>query len=129
MVGLGAEYQVHGGSAAHDLLAFGLSDAAGHRDEEIAVALLEPLQLAELGIDLLGRPLADVAGVEHDEIGGRGILGLPITGAGKNVSHALAVIGIHLTAVGLDKNGPGCSHATPRKFRATAIKCGRDCRQ
>ena len=59
--------------AADDLCAFGLGDAAGDGDHPAAVqrprAPLQLAQAAEFGIDLLGRLLADVAGVQNDEIG------------------------------------------------------------
>ena len=59
--------------AAQDLRAFGLRDAAGHDQRRLAprarAIVLQFANLAEFGIDLLGGALADMAGVEDDEIG------------------------------------------------------------
>ena len=70
MVGLRAENQIDRRGAADDLLALGLGDAAGDGDDEIAVVLFQLLQLAELGINLLRGFFTNVAGVEHDQVGG-----------------------------------------------------------
>ena len=73
MIGLRADHDVDRRLAAGDLLALGLGDAARDGDGEVAAlgaALdLEVAQAAELGIDLLRGMLADVAGVQHDEVG------------------------------------------------------------
>src|SRR3546814_19033438 len=58
-------------------------------------------------IDLFRRLLADVAGVEHDEIG---VLALGCGHdalLGQQLGHALAVIDVHLAAEALDPVGPG----------------------
>src|SRR5260370_24257162 len=68
VVGLRPDDDVDGGLTAHDLLALGLSDAAGDGDGEVAAhgAALElgVAQAAELGLYLLPGMLADVAGGE-----------------------------------------------------------------
>ena len=73
VIALRPDHQIDGGRAAHDLLAFGLRDAARDRDLDLAAllrgVLLEHAHAAELGIDLLGGLLADVAGVEDDQVG------------------------------------------------------------
>ena len=70
---LRADHEIDRWRAADDLGAFGLRDAAGNADGDAAAllarGLLHHAQAAELGIDLLGRLLADVAGVEDDEVG------------------------------------------------------------
>ena len=57
----------------HDLPTLGLRDAAGYCDHRLAALgfprLLGETGAAELGIDLLGGLLPDVAGVEDDEVG------------------------------------------------------------
>ena len=53
--------------------ALGLRDAAGDRDQHVAAlrggGFLELADAADLGIDLVDRLFADVAGVEDDEVG------------------------------------------------------------
>ena len=76
VIGLRAEHHVDPGRAAHDLAAFGLGDAAGHRDDaRLAGIFARPLdcaQPAEFGEHLLCRLLADVAGVEDHHVGAFG---------------------------------------------------------
>ena len=61
------------GARRADLGALGLRHAAGDRDQHVAPLarrlFLDTAHAAELGIDLLRRLLADVAGVEDDQIG------------------------------------------------------------
>ena len=68
-----------------DLLALGLGDAAGDRDDDAPAfgrrCLLQAPHAAKLGIDFLRRLLADVAGIEDDEIGVFGRRGLDETRA------------------------------------------------
>ena len=106
VIGLRADDEVDGRLAPLDLGAFGLRDAAG--DDELGLAslrfalALQVAQLAELGIDLVRRPLADMAGIQQDEIGVVGRRSLDITLLAQDVGHALAVIDVHLAAIGLD---------------------------
>ena len=73
VIALRPDHEIDRRRAADDLLALGLRDAARDCDRHAAACarrrLLEHADAAELGIDLLGRLLADVAGVEDDEIG------------------------------------------------------------
>ena len=71
VIALRPDDEIDGLLAAQDLVALGLGDAARDRERQPPVGRalgLEFADLAELGIDLLGRPLADVAGVQHHEI-------------------------------------------------------------
>ena len=88
--------------AARDLLAFGLRDAAGHRDHRVDAVLP---QAADVRIDLLGRLFADVAGVEHDEVGCIGVVGGGQALRRHQFAHPLAVIDVHLAAERLDVIG------------------------
>jgi hypothetical protein len=108
--------------AADDLLALGLRHAAGHRNGETAVGagctLLELSDAAELGIHLLRRLLADVTGVEHDQVGllrrGR----LDKTQRRQRIRHTLRIVDVHLAAVGFDVKLPKatrCCHAARRR--------------
>jgi hypothetical protein len=114
MIILRAEDQIDGGRAPNDLLALRLGDAAGDRDDELAAvqrrAFLELPHAAELGIDLLGRLLADMAGVEHDQVGVLGRGGLDESRLRHHVRHTLRVVDVHLAAVGLDMKLARCAH-------------------
>ncbi len=72
VIALGADHHVDRGLAGLDLGALGLGDASGDDDPGVEAAglplALEHPQAAELGIDLLGGLLADVAGVEDDDV-------------------------------------------------------------
>jgi len=92
-----------------DLVALGLGDAAGDRDHRRG-ALVEPgvlAQPADVRIDLFGRAIADVAGVEDDQIGAVGIVGRRHPVGRHQFGHTLAVIDVHLAAERLDVEGPG----------------------
>ena len=103
MIGLWTDDYADCRGAGHDLLAFGLGNAAGDGDQRFAaVSLLQP---SDVRIDLLGRLLADVASVEHDEVrlftlwrGGDAFVG-------EKLGHALAVIDVHLAAEAFDPEG------------------------
>ena len=64
---------------------------------------------AKIGIDLLRRLLANVAGVEDDEIGIVEVAGRRIAPCRQRLHHAVAVIDVHLAAKGLEEDllGPG----------------------
>ena len=67
-------------------------------------ALLDLADAAEVGIDLLGRLLADVAGVEEDDVGvlDRRRLGEAVRR--QQLRHALGVVDVHLAAERLDED-------------------------
>ena len=74
MIGLRADDDVDERRALDQELALGLRHAAGHGQHHLATGGLapgvaQPAQAAELGIHLLRRLLADVAGVQDDEVG------------------------------------------------------------
>ena len=73
VIGLRPHDHVDRRLARDDLLAFGLRDAARDREQHAASRFgpggFQESQLAELGIDLLGRLFADVAGVEDHHVG------------------------------------------------------------
>ncbi len=111
VIALRADHEVDDAGALDDLGAFGLGDAAGHRDHGLAALLLLLLpQAPELGIDLFGGLLADVAGVEDDEIGVLGRVRLDIALARQRVRHALGVIDVHLATEGLYVQLAGFAH-------------------
>jgi len=107
VIALRAHHHVHGGLARLDLSAFRLRHATGHDDSRVepttAPFLLQDAQSPEFGVDLLGRLLADVAGVEDDDVGVFHGVGGGVTLGTQHVGHAGRVIGVHLAAVGLDE--------------------------
>ena len=66
--------------------------------------LFQQANLAKLRKNLLGGVFADMAGVEHDEIGALHHRRFLIAFFRKHIGHARGVIDIHLTAVGLHKH-------------------------
>ena len=108
MVVLRAHHQIDGGLAAQDLGALRLGDTTGDRDLGVDAArgalLFQQANLAKLRKDLLGGMFADMAGVEHDEIGALHHRRFLIAFFRKHIGHARGVIDIHLTAVGLHKH-------------------------
>ena len=112
MIGLGSDDDVDRRLAQHDLLTLGLGDAAGDGDGHprlaaCDLALTQFPHLAELGIDLLGRLLADVAGIQDDEIGGFDLVGRGVAQRAQDIGHSFRVIDVHLAAVGLDEQPLG----------------------
>ena len=108
MIGLRPEHHVHIGRAAQDFLALGLGDAAGDRDQRPARAAqiapgLQVLEAPEIGIDFLRRLLADVAGVEDDEIRVRRGIGPLETEGREDVRHPSRVVDVHLAPVAFDE--------------------------
>ena len=115
MIALRPEHEIDRRSAADDFLAFGLRHAAGDRDDDAPAlsrgGLFQPAHAAELGIDLLGRLFANVAGVEDDEVGAIGSGGLDIAPRRQCVRHTPRVIDVHLAAERFDKQLAGFVHA------------------
>ena len=115
LIVLRADRQIDRGGAADDLGPFGLRYAAGDRDHDPPAALggglLQPVHAAELGIDLVGGLLADVAGVQDDEIGVIGGRGLGVAFACERVRHTMGIVDVHLAAERLDMDFTGSAHA------------------
>ena len=93
MIVLRSDHKVDRGCPADDFFALGLGDATGDGNENAPVIgrriLFQSTHAAELGIDLLGRLLPDVAGVEDDQIGVFGGRGLDIAFRRQGVRHTL----------------------------------------
>ena len=106
VIALGADHEINGGLAPLYLGAFRLRHAAGDHDPggfpRGGALAAQHAQLAKLGVDLLGRLLADMAGVEHDQVRIGLIGGLPVALGRQEIGHALPVIDVHLAAIGLD---------------------------
>ena len=109
VVALRAEDEIDPLGAADDLVPLGLGDAAGDADLEVLAAQQRPLlahlaQAAQFGKDLLGGLFADMAGVEHDEVGVFEHLGLLIALGGQRIRHTIGIVDVHLAAIGLDED-------------------------
>jgi hypothetical protein len=64
--------------------------------------LLHHADAAELGINLLGGLLTNMAGIENDEVGVVGARGLDVTLRRQGVRHTLRVVDVHLAAERFD---------------------------
>ena len=108
MVRLRTDHDVDRRLALGDLLALGLRHAARHGDGEIpsrgAAFDLEVAHAAELGIDLLRSMLADMAGVQHHEVGLLRRRRQRIAERPQDVGHAVGVVDVHLAPVGADEH-------------------------
>ena len=102
VIALRADDEVDGRHAPHDLGALGLGDAADDRDHRVVAGggalVLQVADAPEIGVDLFGRLLADVAGVENDEIGFLDGIRFAIALRRQRLGHALGIIDVHLTA-------------------------------
>ena len=116
VIALRPDHEVDHRRAADDLRAFGLRDAARHRDRDAAAIacrlLLHHPQPPEFRIDLFGRLFADVAGVQDDEVGVFRAGGLDITLGCEQVRHTMGIVGVHLATVGFDVKLASVLHPT-----------------
>ena len=115
VIALRPEHQIDRRRAADDFFALGLRDAAGDGDDDAPAfgggRLFHAAHAAEFRIDLLGRLLADVAGVEDDEIGVVGGRGLDIALRRQSVRHTTRVVDVHLATERFDVELAGSVHA------------------
>ena len=109
------DHEVDHRGAAKNFLAFRLGDAAGHGNEHATLGagrgLAQLAHPAELGKDLLGRLLADVTGIEDDEVGVFRLGGLDEAMRRQDVRHTMGIVDVHLAAVGFDVELAGSAHA------------------
>ena len=102
MISLRPHHDIDIGGAAEDFLAFGLRHTAGDGDEGgSAVCGAPSLELtiaAKLGIELLRRFFADMAGVDEDHVRAVRLVRRGIAKRPQRVGHSLRVIDVHLTA-------------------------------
>ncbi len=113
MIGLRSKHDVHEWRAFDDRSAFGLTDAAGHRDHQTAAGPLglQGADAPEIGKHLLRRFLADVAGVQDHHVRVVHVIRRTEAVGRQHIRHAIGVVDVHLTAVGLDEQllGGGAS--------------------
>jgi hypothetical protein len=108
MITLRTDHDIDRRLAAQDFRSLGLRYATGDDQRRPppppAALVFEFAQLAELGIDLLRRPFADMAGVEDDEIGVLDRMSLAVALFGRNIRHSLGVVDVHLASERLDEH-------------------------
>src|SRR3569832_2714974 len=102
MIALRAYDDVDLRRAGDDLFSLSLRGAAGDRDGHWPL-VLDLLEAAKLGIDLLRCLLADMAGVEDHHVGIFGDLGRAIADRRQQLRHAGGIVDVHLAAIGLDE--------------------------
>ena len=111
VIGLRSDDEIDDRCAVDDLLALGLGDATGHGHAHLHAPLglfgLQQLDAAQFGIDLLGGPFADMAGVEQNEIGVLDHFGRLVAIARQGIAHTLRIVDVHLAAIGLDEDLAG----------------------
>ena len=88
---------------------------------------LERVDATDLGIDLLDGFLADVAGVEDDQIGIVRAGGLAEAGRRQRVRHTMGIVDVHLAAEGLDVDFAGSAHAVSANRCANLTRHGGTC--
>ena len=103
--GLRPEHHIDNGRAGNDFCPFRLCHTASHANHHMFVLLLERFQAPQFGIDFLSRFFANMTGVQNHHIGLISRRNRAIAGLGQCFFHALAVIDIHLAAIGFDKTG------------------------
>ena len=111
VIRLRSDHDINRRRAADDFVALGLRDAARDGDDRLLAGAF--LQAADLGIDLLARPFANVAGVEDDDVGFFGRRRARVAIRLHQLAHAFAVVDVHLTAEGLDEKALGFAHGAP----------------
>ena len=103
VIALRPHHDVHDRRAADDLLAFGLRDAAGHRNIHLPPVargiVLDETQPSQFRIDFLGSLFSDVTGVENHQVRVVHAGGLDKAFPCQRVHHALRIVDIHLTTI------------------------------
>ncbi len=113
VIGLRTDDKVNQRHAAQDLGPLGLGHTARNADFHLGPRRLEFAQPTQIGVKLFRSLFADVAGVDQHHIGVVGGLGGDIAIRAHGLGHALAVINVHLTAVGLDEQLFRIGHGAP----------------
>ena len=113
VIGLRPHDQIDHRLAPDDLFALGLGHTARHADLQVGLGRAQRLQPPKLGIDLLGGLFPDMAGVQQDHVRLGHIARFLIALGAQGLGHALAVIDIHLTAIGFHKELLWRGHGGP----------------
>ena len=126
VIALRSDNKIDRAFAAKNFLALGLRDAARDRDRHAAAGergfVFHLAQAPEFGIDLVHRLFADVTGIEHDQIGVLGAIGLDIAFRRQRVRHTMRIVDVHLATVGFDVDFAGSVHAARWAIKARCPK-------
>jgi hypothetical protein len=104
MQGLWSENHVDVRRARDDRRTLLAGHAATHADHQIRIGLLEQAHAAEVVEDALLRLLAHRAGIEENDVGIVGAVGLDdVFGCGEHVGHLVRIVFVHLAPEGADE--------------------------
>ncbi len=108
MIGLRPDDQIDIRRTAQDFLSFRLRHAARNADGQFLAIrfarILHLAQTAKRGIELFRRFFTNMAGIEQNQIGIIRRISRDIAFRCKAVGHALAIVDVHLAAIGLYEN-------------------------
>ena len=111
MIGLGANDHIHKGGSTRHFLALGLGHASGHGNQSIrplfAASVADGFDTPQFGIDFFCGLFPNVACVQQHQIGLLHVIRFLEMQWLQQGRHALAVIDIHLTAIGFQKQFTG----------------------
>ena len=103
VVRLRADHDVDFGTSPADFRSFSLGHATGHDETHAATRLAsgspERHQPAQIGVNLLRCFLADVAGIQDDQVGSLGGVGTRVSERGQHLRHPFRIVHVHLAAV------------------------------
>jgi len=111
VISLGADHDVDHWRAALRFAAFRLGDASGKCDQRLGAVL--SFESADIRISLFRCLCANVAGVEHDEIGLDAVCDGGHALLEQQFGHPLAVVNVHLAAEAFDFESLGSHSLRP----------------
>src|SRR4028119_229779 len=97
---MGTEYEVYAELAAEGVRLLGGADAAGQGNLFDAALSFEAVELAEVAADAVYGVLADVAGVEDDDVGVLVGAHFGVAGVQDHAPHPVGVVDVHLASEG-----------------------------
>ena len=100
MVALRPNHQIHHRLAPHNFFAFRLRHASRHAYFQIRLFIFQRFETTKLRIDFFSGFLANMASIQQDHIRIIRRFGLNIARAAQGLYHTLAIVDIHLTAIG-----------------------------
>ena len=123
MIGLRSDDDIDHRLPANDFLALGLSHASGDNDLQGGILGPHSLEPPELGVDLFGGLLPDMACVQEHEIRFFTRLGHAVPGHSQRIRHASAVVDVHLASICTDVRFLRRLHrfSIPRQFKVSVV--------
>ena len=113
VIGLRSDHQIDQRHPSQNLGALGLGHAARHANLQRGLGIFQRAQTPQIRIQLFTGLFADVAGVQKHHIRLFGSVGQHIAIRDHGLGHPLAVIDIHLTAIGFDEQLLCLRHGDP----------------